>query len=109
MCGIAGIFAPNSAHIAALGREQIGHQLGSMIAALAHRGPDDEGQWQSPCGQVALAQARLAIVDLTPAGHQPMLSACGRYALVFNGEIYNHRALRQRLQNEGHAPTWRGT
>lgn len=72
-----------------------------MVARLRHRGPDDEGVWVDADAGVALALRRLAIVDLSPAGHQPMLSAGGRYLLVFNGEVYDHRALRSRLQGAG--------
>jgi asparagine synthase (glutamine-hydrolysing) len=68
---------------------------------LAHRGPDDAGTWISDCGRVGLAHRRLAVIDLTPAGHQPMLSADGRLAIVFNGEIYNFRELRSELAQLG--------
>ena len=80
-----------------------------MAAVLGHRGPDDQGVWSEPEREVALAHRRLAIVDRSPAGKQPMLSACGRYVLVFNGEIYNHLLLRRRLKREfawkGHSDT----
>lgn len=74
---------------------------------LSHRGPDDEGLWIDRDEGIALAHRRLSILDLSPAGHQPMLSACGRYAMVFNGEIYNHHELRRRLEQQG-AYVWRG-
>jgi asparagine synthase (glutamine-hydrolysing) len=80
--------------------------LGRMASALAHRGPDDAGGWIE--GSVALGHRRLAILDLSSAGHQPMHSADGRYVLVFNGEIYNHLDLRIQLGNAGAAPAWRG-
>ena len=84
MCGIAGAVGLSSqADAAALG------------AALAHRGPDDSGTFAE--NGVVLAHRRLAIIDLSPAGHQPMLSACGRFAMVYNGEIYNHRVLRDAI------------
>jgi asparagine synthase (glutamine-hydrolysing) len=67
-----------------------------MVNALAHRGPDDVGVWADSAG-VALAHRRLSIIELSAAGHQPMVSGSGRYILVFNGEIYNHLALRQTL------------
>ncbi len=80
-----------------------------MAAALAHRGPDDQGIWCDPAQGIALAHRRLAIIDLSPAGSQPMLSSCGRYALVFNGEIYNHLVLRRELEEgfswQGHSDT----
>ncbi len=69
----------------------------AMIHRIRHRGPDDSGVWCDGRAGIMLAHARLSIVDLSPAGHQPMLSACGRYIVVFNGEIYNHLSLRQAL------------
>jgi asparagine synthase (glutamine-hydrolysing) len=80
--------------------------LGRMASTLAHRGPDDAGAWAH--GPVALAHRRLSILDLSPAGHQPMHSATGRYVLVFNGEIYNQLDLRAQLVSAGAAPAWRG-
>jgi asparagine synthase (glutamine-hydrolysing) len=82
--------------------------LRSVTDALAHRGPDDAGYWTNATAGIALGHRRLSIIDLSPAGHQPMLSACKRYALVFNGEIYNHQELRRALEKEGGAPEWRG-
>jgi len=79
-----------------------------MIASVGHRGPDDSGVWIDAVHGVGIGQARLSIIDLSSAGHQPMLSASGRYVIVFNGEIYNHAELREALQQEGHAPAWRG-
>lgn len=82
--------------------------LGDMTAAIAHRGPDDSGVWvDNACG-IALGHRRLSIVDLSPAGHQPMISVSGRYVLVFNGEIYNHKQLRADLGANSSAPNWRG-
>jgi asparagine synthase (glutamine-hydrolysing) len=69
-----------------------------MADALAHRGPDDAGVWSDPGAGLVLAHRRLAILDLTPAAHQPMISGSGRFALAFNGEIYNHLHLRQQLE-----------
>ena len=80
-----------------------------MAKRLQHRGPDDAGCWVDETAGVALAHRRLAILDLSPAGHQPMLSASGRLVIAFNGEIYNHLDLRQRLMARGQAPTWRGS
>lgn len=79
-----------------------------MADRIRHRGPDDAGAWVDPASGIALAHRRLAIVDLTAAGHQPMHSACGRYVLAYNGEIYNHLELRRRLEAEGASPAWRG-
>lgn len=101
MCGIAGLVSAGETDpgIAA-----------EMANALLHRGPDDGGSWVDPAARVGLAQRRLAIVDLSPQGHQPMLSADGRLAMVFNGEIYNHVAMRAAVEAAGGTPTggWRG-
>ncbi len=97
MCGIAGILAGAPGLHA--------NAAAAMGSALAHRGPDSAGLWCSPPGEgvpVSLVHRRLAIQDLSPGGHQPMPSACGRYALVFNGEIYNQHALRNELELQGH-------
>src|SRR3569623_361697 len=82
--------------------------LKRMGDVIAHRGPDDSGYWQDSTRRVGLGHRRLAIVDLSPAGHQPMASAAGRYVIAFNGEIYNHLALRRMLESSGRAPAWRG-
>lgn len=103
MCGVAGLWRLRSGT-----RDALLEQVQSMSARLIHRGPDDSGAWCDESAGVALAQRRLSILDLSPAGHQPMPSACGRYVLVFNGEIYNHLDLRQRLLAEAAAPAWRG-
>jgi asparagine synthase (glutamine-hydrolysing) len=102
MCGIAGFFAPNAWPADAAG---IARAMGDR---LRHRGPDGRDEWLDPQAGIALAHRRLAIVDLSPAGAQPMASADGRWLIVFNGEIYNHVALRRRLEDEGRAPAWRG-
>ena len=97
MCGIAGFWSMERSRIDA----------GAMAEALTHRGPDDGGAWSDPDAGIALAHRRLAIIDLSPAGHQPMASPCGRYVIVYNGEVYNHQELRREL--ETNAPvTWRG-
>jgi len=79
-----------------------------MTMALKHRGPNAQAVWVDPLNGIALGHARLAILDLSPAGQQPMHITNGRLTLVFNGEIYNHLALRERLAQEGFAPVWRG-
>ena len=103
MCGLAGLctFADNASI-------EFGPIAARMAAAIAHRGPDASGTWHQPALGVGLAHQRLAILDLTPAGHQPMVSASGRYVIAFNGEIYNHQQLRRDLDAAGLAPTWRG-
>src|SRR5687768_13645980 len=101
MCGIAGILSGTKVEAGTLAR---------MAAVLAHRGPDDEGLWTDDEAGVGLAHRRLAIVDLSPQGHQPMLSADGRYVVTYNAEIYNHVELRNELETAGAAPPggWRG-
>jgi asparagine synthase (glutamine-hydrolysing) len=79
-----------------------------MGSAIRHRGPDDAGVWAEPGLGVALAHQRLAILDLSAAGHQPMHSASGRFLIAFNGEIYNHLSLRRELEAAGAVPPWRG-
>lgn len=75
---------------------------------MVHRGPDDAGVWQDADAGIALGHRRLAIVDLSVHGHQPMVSACGRYVIAYNGEIYNFPNLRQELETNGGAVAWRG-
>ena len=90
MCGITGIWANDGT------KEQLREDVARAVASLNHRGPDDHGIWVNDSG-VALGHARLSILDLSPLGHQPMLSADGRHAIVFNGEIYNFAEIRDRL------------
>jgi len=82
--------------------------IGLAVGALVHRGPDGVGTWQDEAAGVALGHRRLAIVDLSAAGHQPMASVSGRWVMVFNGEVYNHHDLRAQLATAGAAPAWRG-
>lgn len=95
MCGIAGLIGQNPEV-----------RIGPMLKAIAHRGRDDEGVWSSSPDadgrRLALGNRRLSIIDTTSAGHQPMISPDGRYALVLNGEIYNYRDLRQQLAAKAH-------
>lgn len=103
MCGIAGDwdFQARRSESDTLQR------LRQMAGAIAHRGPDGEGFWCAPEHGIGFAHRRLAIVDLSPAGAQPMASVSGRYALVFNGEIYNHAALREAV-DAVRPMAWRG-
>ncbi len=97
MCGIAGTWFPGARDDASL------HALGARQGeAIAHRGPDDAGTWADPGAGLVLSHRRLSILDLSAEGHQPMLSRDGRWALIFNGEIYNHGALRAELATLGH-------
>jgi asparagine synthase (glutamine-hydrolysing) len=73
-----------------------------MAATLFHRGPDDGGVWTDPVAGIAIGFRRLAIIDLSPTGHQPMTSASGRYVIAFNGEVYNFEELRAELEKQGH-------
>lgn len=93
MCGIAGLIALEGPRDPA----QTGAIAGAMGDRLAHRGPDGRGVWVAPDGRVGFAHRRLAIVDLSPTGAQPMASASGRFVVTFNGEIYNFRELRDEL------------
>ena len=102
MCGLTGIFSP-----AGLGQDAA-EITRRMADALVHRGPDDAGVWVDAAAGIALGHRRLSILDLSPAGHQPMVSPGGRYVIAFNGEIYNHLDLRAALPNvawRGHADT----
>ena len=98
MCGIAGFL-----EIGALAPEESRAELRRMASVLAHRGPDDEGIWLDAAAGIGLAHRRLSILDLSPLGHQPMVSASGRSVVSFNGEIYNHAELRAELIACGHA------
>ena len=102
MCGIAGFLVKNRMNYGGNLSEQATH----MAAAIISRGPDDSGVWTDKAAGVALSHARLSVVDLSPAGHQPMESASGRYAIVFNGEIYNHKEIRYNLRDQ--VSYWRG-
>lgn len=93
MCGLAGLLGAANAHLS--------EDLDRMSAAVAHRGPDDHGRWLDPQAGVALAHRRLSIVDLSPAGHQPMTSSDGRWVIVLNGEIYDHADHRAELESHG--------
>src|SRR6185437_12203804 len=93
MCGIAGVLDRRAQSAA----ETLRAQAVAMADSLAHRGPDGEGVWLDPQAGIALAHRRLAIIDLSPAGRQPMVSANGRYVVSYNGEIFNYRELRAEL------------
>lgn len=103
MCGLSGFW-----QTAAASRESLDAVARGMADSLAHRGPDDSGVWVHQAAGIALSHRRLSIVDLSPAGHQPMRSASGRYVIVFNGELYNFRALRAELERLDPNLPWRG-
>lgn len=98
MCGFAGL----------LGEQQSAPSLRSqaetLVETLAHRGPDDRGIWTDPACGIALGHRRLAVIDTSPQGHQPMTSASGRFVIAYNGEIYNFQQLRKQLDGP-----WRGS
>ncbi len=98
MCGIAGFFDPSRS------KSNIDHRglADSMAGMLAHRGPDDQGVWIDEARGIGLVHRRLAIIDLSLTGHQPMWSASGRYCICFNGEIYNYLELMKELHAMGH-------
>lgn len=100
MCGLAG-----SLSMSGVTAPEV---LRAMARRLHHRGPDGHAVWADAEQGLALVHTRLAIQDLSAAGAQPMCSSCGRYVIAFNGEIYNHQFLRQRLAQEGRTPAWRG-
>lgn len=105
MCGLAG-FLISSDSVRHIDARKVLHR---MADAIANRGPDSDGYWLDDSVGIALAHRRLAIVDLSPAGAQPMTSSSGRYVLAFNGEVYNHLLLRDALEREGRLVTaWRG-
>ncbi|MDR7544436.1 MAG: asparagine synthase (glutamine-hydrolyzing) [Armatimonadota bacterium] len=94
MCGIVGVASPDPV--------QERQWLVAARDVLRHRGPDDAGEWWSDDGRVGLAHRRLAIIDLSPSGRQPMADVTGELRVVFNGEIYNFRELRSELETKGH-------
>lgn len=98
MCGISGFFSDKAVH-----GQQI---LAAMADGISHRGPDDSGYWTEVEAGVGLAHRRLSVLDLSPAGHQPMHSPSGRFVIVFNGEIYNHLEIRKEIPDR--AIPWRG-
>lgn len=100
MCGIVGFIDFSRQTLTSIGLAT----AKSMTDAIRHRGPDDGGAWGDAEHGVFLGHCRLSIVDLSAAGHQPMRSFSGRYLIVFNGEVYNHGEIRQRLEGV----TWRG-
>lgn len=98
MCGIAGLISSGPVHA---------HLLQQMTRVISHRGPDDEDYWIDRESHVGLGHRRLSIVDLSPHGRQPMESSDGRWMLTYNGEVYNHHALRSELEQAGDRQ-WRG-
>src|SRR5437773_776971 len=96
MCGIAGVWRPG------LRPDEMERLLRAMGDSLVHRGPDDWGIWSDPTAGIGLASRRLAIIDLSRHGHQPMESSSRRFVVAYNGELYNFRELRRDLERMGH-------
>jgi asparagine synthase (glutamine-hydrolysing) len=104
MCGISGYLSIERFR----SPDEMPALLRAMGRAIVTRGPDDSGEWFDSDAGIGLAHRRLSVLDLSPAGHQPMRSVCQRFVLVFNGEVYNHLDLRRSLEAQGQAPVWRG-
>lgn len=103
MCGLAGFYS-----ISPFNKASAIEVLKTMGGAIRHRGPDDSGEWFDDKNNVGFSHRRLSIVDLSPMGHQPMVSPSNRYVIAFNGEIYNHLNMRNKLSLAGKGFTWRG-
>jgi hypothetical protein len=104
MCGIAGILEPDRAGDAAW----LAAAAATMADSLAHRGPDHGATWVDGPAGLGLGHRRLAIVDLSPAGDQPMVSACGRFVIAYNGEVFNAAELRAEIEATRGPHHWRG-
>jgi asparagine synthase (glutamine-hydrolysing) len=103
MCGIAGFWSRKL-----LSEDKLKDIAFKMSRELINRGPDDNGVWLDKEDGLALAFRRLSIIELSKAGHQPMVSSSGRYVIIYNGEIYNHLELRDSLKRDGLSKLWRG-
>ena len=101
MCGLTGCWTQKA-------DAALRASVEAMSQTLNHRGPDARAVWLDESGEIGLGHTRLKVIDLSENGAQPMHSACNRYVLVFNGEIYNHQTIRKELENRGLAPNWRG-
>tara|TARA_R110002049_G_scaffold23781_3_gene84438 strand:+ start:43940 stop:45949 length:2010 start_codon:yes stop_codon:yes gene_type:complete len=105
MCGITGFMT----YVPFSNEGQKLRQLSEMTDAIKHRGPDAEGFWSDKDDGIALGHRRLSVLDLSPTGAQPISSSDGHLMMVYNGEIYNHLALREKINAQGADVTWRGT
>lgn len=99
MCGLAGFYSKNA---------NSSEPIEAMASSITARGPDSLGIWKDECSKLFMGHRRLSVLDISLSGHQPMQSACGKYIIVFNGEIYNHLCLREKLERSSLAPVWRG-
>src|SRR4051794_15711324 len=95
MCGLLGLWSPDA--------HQHSQAFSAALCQLDHRGPNGRGiEWyETPGGSLGFAHTRLSIIDLSSGGKQPMVSPCGRWSIIYNGEIYNYREIRAELQNAG--------
>ena len=105
MCGLAGYLGGNSFESTEASKEL----LSLMSKNIIHRGPDSSGIWLDEESRLGLAHQRLSVLDLTKAGHQPMISKNNRYVIAYNGEIYNHLLLRKELKNSRQISSWKGS
>lgn len=105
MCGIVGFCDRNGRRTAGTLRQS----LGGMVSKISHRGPDSAGYWIDESVGLALGHRRLSIMDVSQAGQQPMMSQCERYIITFNGEIYNYRNIRNKIDKEQDGYLWRGS
>ncbi len=103
MCGITGFWDASGKQ-----QDDLRSIVLDMADAIRHRGPDDSGIWVDQKTGLALGHRRLSVIDISSCGHQPMFSACDRYVIVFNGEIYNFLSIKKELEEVGAAPQWRG-
>ena len=104
MCGIVG-YLQRGGFVGTVNAEELARRMASTIT---HRGPDDCGTFADYSARASVRLCHLSIIDLSPAGAQPMVSGDGRWIIIFNGEIYNFEEMRTALQAGGYAPTWRG-
>ncbi len=104
MCCLAGLYLPQTGVPA----RDLQGRVRRMTDAIAHRGPDADGIWIDETEGLGLGHRRLSILDLSPAGAQPMHSYCGRYVIAFNGEIYNFEDLRREIEDRRGPVAWRG-
>jgi asparagine synthase (glutamine-hydrolysing) len=103
MCGLTGYWKTAGESASAMEAIVVG-----MASRISHRGPDDQGVWVDADAGITLAHRRLSILDLSPQGHQPMVSRCGRYVIAFNGEVYNFAGIKAELEQSVGAQAWRG-
>lgn len=102
MCGITGFINSDVND----NKDRLCNIISKMTSIISHRGPDDSGIWIDERKGIALGHRRLSIIDVSQAGHQPMVSQCGRYIIIFNGEIYNFQTIRSKIDEESYGLSW---